>query len=144
MTKDSIDLSYAAGLLDGEGTVGLVHRRKGCHRSPMVSIPSCSPALTSWLWTRFGGCISSKRTYKTGHSPSEVWALGSDDSLLFLDLVFPYMREPEKIRRARMLIEEYKSVTPRNGKYTPIILERKKDFERRFFKYTRKKVQFLS
>ena len=65
---------------------------------------------------------------------------GSDDSLRFLDLVFPYMREPEKIRRARLLLYEYKSVTPRNGKYTPTILERKKEFETRFFKYTRKKV----
>jgi hypothetical protein len=140
MTKDTLDLSYAAGLFDGEGTVGLVRRHRNCYRSPMVSVPSCTPHLLSWLWTRFGGSISTKRCYKKGHSPSGVWALGSDASLKFLDLIFPYMREPEKIRRARMLIEEYKSVTSRNGKYTPATLERKRIFEKAFFRNTRKKL----
>jgi hypothetical protein len=140
MTNDPLEYAYAAGLFDGEGTVGLVRRHRNCHRSPMVSITSCTPQLLFWLCNRFGGCISIKRRYKKGHSPSAVWALGSDDSLRFLNLVFPYMREPEKIRRARLLIEEYKSVAPRNGKYTPAILKRKKEFERRFFKYTRKKL----
>jgi hypothetical protein len=96
------------------------------------------------MWSRFGGCISTKRTYSHAHSASGVWALGGDAALKFLDLIFPYMREPEKIRRARMLIEEYKSVTPRNGRYTPMSLKRKREFERRFFKYTRKKVLFPS
>ncbi len=116
MTNDALDLAYAAGLMDGEGSVCLTRRHKNCHRSPAVTIPSCTPAILSWLWTRFGGCISGKRVYKEGHSSSGTWSLGSDDSLTFLNLVFPYMREPEKLRRTRMLLDEYKSVTPRNGR----------------------------
>lgn len=132
--------AYAAGLLDGEGTVGLSRRHKTQHRYPLVSIPSCTPRILSWLWTRFGGCISSKRTYKAKHSASGVWALSGDAALEFFDKVLPYMQEPEKIRRAYLLITEYKSVTPRNGRYTKQALGRKRSFERRFFKNTRRRL----
>jgi hypothetical protein len=38
------------------------------------------------------------------------------------------------------LVFSYKSVTPRNGKYTAKALERRRSFERQFFKNTRRRL----
>jgi hypothetical protein len=129
--------AYAAGLIDGEGTIGLCRQHPAEYRSPFVTVPSTTYELIHFLQVAFGGTVSSKRTYKTGHSKSWVWSIRGNAAINFLDNLLPWMREPEKIRRATMLAHEYKSVTPRNGKYTDEAKTLKRDFEKRFFKYTR-------
>jgi len=133
-------LGYAAGLMDGEGSVSLTRSHANENRSPSVSVPSCSAALTSWMWVTFGGVISGKRTYKKNHTPSNVWSLTNDAALEFLRIVRPYMREPEKCRRADLLLRDYKRVTARNGRYTAEKLRKKRSFERDFFRNTRRKL----
>jgi hypothetical protein len=130
---------YTAGLFDGEGTVAFSRQRVTAFRAPMVSIPSCTFALVKFLKQTYGGNISTKRTYKTGHQKSYVWALRYDAALKFLAAILPHLKEPEKIRRAKMLVEEYKGLTLRNGRYSPQQLKLKRQFEKRFFRYTRKK-----
>ena len=43
------------------------------------------------------------------------------------------MREPEKIRRAKLLVNLYLKATPRNGKYTAAQKAAKADLEQQFF-----------
>jgi len=136
--KDTI-LAYTAGLMGGEGTVGLVRHRANENRSPHVSVPSCTMPLLVFLQKYFGGNISTKRTYKKGHSPSCVWSLQGDSAIDFIHHLIPYLREPEKIRRARMLAYECKTITSRNGKYSSKQMKLKREFESRFFKYTRRR-----
>jgi hypothetical protein len=130
---------YAAGLFDGEGTVAFTRQHSAGFRAPMVSVPSCTFALVRFLKRTYGGNISTKRTYKAGHTKSYVWALRYDAALNFLAAVLPHLKEPEKLRRAKMLVEEYKGLTVRNGRYSPSQLRLKRQFEKRFFRYTRKK-----
>lgn len=47
--------------------------------------------------------------------------------------ILPYMKEPEKIKRAQLIVNEYKQLTPRNGKYSKEQLSKKLNFEERFF-----------
>lgn len=48
------------------------------------------------------------------------------------------MIEPEKVRRADMIINEYRQVTKRNGFYTPEDWQKKMDFQKEFFKNSKK------
>ena len=132
MSKNLI-YAYTAGLIDGEGTISLTYRRKTCqYRWPMVTVPSCTVELTDFLRSQYGGCICNKRVDKDGHTPSKSWRLSGDKALAFLQEVMPHLREPEKARRAGMLVKEYKRLTPRNGKYNPEQRTRKLEFEHRF------------
>ena len=140
MTNNSLDLAYTAGLFDGEGTVAFTRQHSTGFRAPFVSIASCTIAFMKFLHKRYGGNISTKRTYKKRHSKSFVWAARYDAALRFLAAILPHMKEPEKIRRAKMLVFEYKGLTRRNGRYSQHELRLKRDFEKRFFKYTRKKL----
>jgi len=127
-------LAYAAGLMDGEGTITLSKDSKHHEfRRPTVSVPSTTVELVEYMKAHFGGGTSNKRRSKPHHTPSKTWRITCHNALHFLAAILPYMKEPEKIRRSKLLVEEYLSVTSRNGKYSDELRVKKQDFERRFF-----------
>lgn len=136
-------LAYA-GLVDGEGSVCLTRRKANEHRSPSISVPNCAATLTSWMWVTFGGSLSGKRPSKSNHRLSTVWSLSGDKALEVLRLIRPYMREPEKCRRADLLLRDYKRVTSRNGKYAAEALRKKRSFERDFLRNARRRLVITS
>lgn len=123
----STTAAYIAGILDGEGTITLVKRNS--HRYPIVSVSSTSKELLDFLRHEVGGTICNHKTYKDHHKQSWSWRLTSNNALNLLNDVIPFMLEKKKLYRANILLNEYKSVTPRNGKYTEELLNKKKDFE---------------
>ena len=136
------DLAYAAGLIDGEGTIALVrHRATQPFRHPTITMASCSYELVDFMKKLLGGHISHKRTYREGHTPSFVWAVRHSEALTCLEKVAPFMREPEKLRRAHLILEEYPRLTLRNGRYKPEEIQKKLDFEENFFCNSRKSLR---
>ena len=131
MTRE--DLIYTAALIDGEGSVLLSHNHNAEYRSPTVSVPSTTYCFMSFLRRTFGGSVSSKHPSKKGHSESWNWSVRYNAAIELLRRVLPYMKHPEKIRRAKLLVLHYKEVTNRGGHYTPELLRRKLKFERAFF-----------
>ena len=123
---------YMAGLIDGEGTVGIT-KDSGKFRIPYISVSTTTPEIASWLKENFGGIVCNQKVYKAHHKQSYSWRLRNIPQVFaLLEQILPYMLEPDKIRRGTLLLSEYKLVTPRNGKYSNEMLERKKDFESRF------------
>ena len=131
--KDS-DLAYAAGLLDGEGTITLSkYKSLDKFRTPTVSISSTTFALLEFMKNSFGGHIVNHKIYKSHYKQSWAWHLRGDAALSLLAQVTSFMREPDKKRRADLLLSKYKDVTVRNGKYTEIQLVAKQQLELDFF-----------
>ena len=127
------ELIYTAGLMDGEGSVLLTHHHNNEHRHPTVTIPSTTYIFMTFLKKTFGGCVSSKRPNKKHHSKSWVWCVVNNRAIAVLSLLLPYMKEPTKVGRARLILKNYKAVTSPNGKYTAQLLREKKRFEREFY-----------
>lgn len=130
-----IDLAYLAGLIDGEGTIGLERRHKSDRfRSPVLSIASTDRELLNLPLAIFGGHVSRKlRKVQEHHLDAYTYRVsyrGAIDALVALQ---PYLRCPEKVRRARWLVEAHTILTPRNGKYTSQQLAAKEQFEKDFF-----------
>lgn len=128
-----MDWVYTAGLIDGEGTITLCQHYTYGYRTPRVSVASTTMALMRYLRTTFGGCISTKRTYKAHHKASYAWTLSGHKALDFCETIFPHLKEPVKRRRAKFLAANYLQVTKRNGRYLPPAQRRKEKFERDFF-----------
>ncbi len=127
------DLNYAAGLMDGEGSIMLTKITKGKHRAPNVAISSTTHELLEFMKELFGGHISNKKNYATHHKKSWVWQLSYNAAYNFCKIISPYLKEPEKKRRAELIVKLYKAVTPRNGKYTTQQLQERVLFEEEFF-----------
>lgn len=128
------DIAYAAGLIDGEGSV-LYTRNHGSDKfgCPTVSMTSTTPALIDFMKINFGGTVSNHKVYKSHHKPSQVWKVCYNAAISCLELTAPYLREPEKLRRANLILTKYKAVTKRNGKYSESELAAKLAFDYEFY-----------
>ncbi|MBI5650509.1 MAG: LAGLIDADG family homing endonuclease [Chloroflexi bacterium] len=124
--------AYAAGILDGEGSIQFTRNRRARLPSPTVSISSTDRELLEWFRVRCGGSIIRKRVYAPHHSPSYDWKLTDRKALQFLKIVRPFLVIRRKIVRCDLLLSDYLACTPRNGRYTPELAVRKQELIDRF------------
>jgi hypothetical protein len=126
---DPVTAAYVAGLIDGEGTITLsrVHRNE-CRRL-VVSISNNELPLLHFVRNAVGaGRITSKRTYNPRHAPSYAFQISSRQALELLRQT-AHLLKSYKARRARLALTEYVRLTPRNGKYDPVLRARRSEFE---------------
>lgn len=127
---------YVAGIVDGEGTITLTKTHRGENRRPIVSVSSTERALLVHIQRVIGaGRITSKRRERNHHSPSFAYTISSRQALALLQQISQLLRT-YKAARARLLLEEYLLVTPRNGRYDPAQRAAREAFEQRFFAIT--------
>lgn len=89
--------------------------------------------MLDYLKENLGGSISTVKKDKESYKDAWHWKIKGNKAIEILKVIEPYLLVPEKRKRAKLIIDEYKSVTPRNGKYSAEMLEKKLDFEKRFF-----------
>jgi len=127
------ELAYAAGLFDGEGSISLVRQNNNRSHSRQVAVASNDYEVLAWFQNRFGGSIVTKQPRKSTHSVSYDWRLTDRRALTFLQLIRPYLLIKRKIRRIDLLLSDYVACTPRNGRYTDEMAERKQALIETFF-----------
>lgn len=130
------EAAWLAGLIDGEGTVTVTrHKASNKFKSPQVSVSSTSYELLRTTVDMTGlGFISQKKKYQEHHRQSYHWQISSGTQAVdLLKQLLPFLRESKKWKRARKIVSEWRSVTPRNGKYSDAMAQRKLRFEEEFF-----------
>jgi hypothetical protein len=127
------ELAYAAGLFDGEGSISLTRHRSNRWPSPQVAVASTDYEVLEWFRAHFGGNIVMKQPRASSHSVSYDWRLTDRRALEFLKLIRPYLVIERKIRRIDLLLNDYLECTPRNGRYTKEMAERKQALIEAFF-----------
>lgn len=123
---------YVAGIIDGEGTITLSVKQKGGTRHLSVTVSGTESALINYLPRVIGaGRITNKKVYKLHHTPAYTYAIYSRQAIDLLIQIQPYLKT-YKLKRAKLAIEKYILVTPRNGKYTAEQKLAKDDFVLKF------------
>ena len=131
---ENTTLAYFAGFIDGEGSVTLTKNNKtDKFRHPVVSATNSEKYILDELASLFGGSVSVQKKYKDHHTQCYKWSVSYDQAISMLEQIVPFMKCSEKIRRANHIIDEYKSCTSRNGKYSVTQLSQKLLFEEHFF-----------
>ena len=124
------EAAYIAGLIDGEGTVTLTRKHKNENRQLCISISSTEINLLDFVLTTSGVVkITNKQVRKSHHTHSYTYAVYNRQALTLLEQTLPFLKS-YKHYRAALILNNYLSVTPRNGKYNDEILARKSKFER--------------
>jgi hypothetical protein len=85
------NLSYFAGLLDGEGSVGFFSHGKGRPLRFVLEITMTSPNVIQWLYDNFGGSIMEKPPRKEGYKPAWRWYMYGDKAIELYRLVNPLL-----------------------------------------------------
>jgi len=103
---------------------------------PCVSISSTDMELLERIrnLTKMGKIISKKNYNKEKHLDSYTYRVIYDDAIKLLEVIEPYLVIQKKKLRAKFILENYKSVTPRNGKYTEEMKKKKEQFYIDFMK----------
>ncbi len=122
--------AYIAGIIDGEGSIMLIRHKVGTYPSPSLSVASTTYELLSYLKSTIGaGNIRSKNNYKPSvHLNSYTFELRGDKVLKLLSDIHPFLQIKTKQQRSKLLLDDYNSVTIRNGRYTNEQLDAKKQF----------------
>lgn len=127
-------ITYLAGLVDGEGTITLTRRTTtDLYRTPTLSLTSTTKVLVDVMKEQFGGWIVNKKVYKDHHKQAWSWHVNGDKAINACLQLIPHILEPQKKARMQLVVDQYKSVTPRNGKYTDQAKLLKEQFEKQFF-----------
>jgi hypothetical protein len=128
-----VEIAYAAGLFDGEGSITLTRNRSTRFPSPQVAVASNDREVLEWLKARFGGSISAKQPRRPTHSVSYDWRLTDRRALEFLRQIRPHLQIQRKVKRIDLLLNEYVLCTPRNGRYTDEMEKAKQALVTKFF-----------
>lgn len=139
--------AYAAGLMDGEGSIMLSRAHAvgsaqgGAFRQPTCTLSSTSRELVEFMLQEYGGFICNQKKYKEHHKQAWIWRVSYTRANKLLRRILPFLKEKEKIRRAKMIVEEYPKLTKRNGQYTEQQRQLKLAFEKRFLRGNAKDVE---
>ena len=121
--------AYLAGLIDGEGTITLCRKDKNENRQLAVTISNTELKILEYAKQNIGaGKITRKRTSSSNHTPSYTYAIYNRQALLVLKQIYPYLQS-YKATRAKLIIENYIRLTPRNGKYSQTLKSSREQFE---------------
>ncbi|KEJ04219.1 hypothetical protein N494_01245 [Clostridium botulinum A2B7 92] len=126
--------AYIAGIIDGEGSIMLLRFHNNQFPSPCIIISSTTIKLLEWIKSVTKvGTIKRKKNYNTEkHTDSFTYTIKYNDAINLLIQIELYLVIKNKKTRARLIIEKYKSVTPRNGKYSDEMVKAKGDFYKEF------------
>ncbi|WP_195954691.1 LAGLIDADG family homing endonuclease [Clostridium tertium] len=126
--------AYIAGIIDGEGKIMLQKIHKNEHPAPCVSIASTTLELLEWIKNTVGkGRIISKKNYNIEkHKDCYSYVLRRNDAIQLLNDIYPYLIINTNKKRSELIINKYKSITPRNGYYTDEMLIAKDEFYKEF------------
>ena len=123
--------AYLAGLIDGEGTITLTRMHQHENRRLVVSISNNDVSLLRFVKAGVGaGRITTKRTYSERHARSFTYQVSSRQALDLLRQLSRYLKT-YKAKRAKLALNDYLRLTPRNGRYKPDISASRREFELR-------------
>ena len=124
------DFAYAAGLIDGEGTIGIYkNKAKSCrcgYRFYLrVRLGMTNITAPYWLYTIFGGYFREYPNRGWGEKVLYEWGLSPEQAYAFLVSILPYLKT--KKQQAQVAIEfqkdKYKGIRGRGRKTPQTILD---------------------
>lgn len=126
--------AYIAGIIDGEGSIMLIRFHSNQLPSPCISISSATIELLEWIKTKVNaGSIKNKKNYKPNkHKDSFTYELKYNKAFDLLNDIYPYLIIKAKKKKAELILNTYKIITSRNGRYSPEQIEAKENFYKEF------------
>lgn len=124
MLPTEIDLAYAAGVIDSDGSVHVFRQKRKSGLSTYVvrvDVTNISDEIPLWFLATFGGYLSKENPKKKSGEPRFCsvwrWRVNCRKALSFLRLVVPYLRL--KRVRGELAIKLQETKSSRFGRIVP-------------------------
>lgn len=126
-------IAYIAGFFDGEGCVHIGGRRRNTSYNLEVSIANTNKDILLWIQSIYGGYIKNVRKAKERHTQCYNWRVVSNQAILFLESIYPFLRIKHNQADGAMAFQSLKS--PHGTPQSPIL----KEAERLIYEAMRKR-----
>lgn len=123
-----VSKEYIAGFLDADGSIALSSKSAKCEwaRTPEISFFNCDRGILDAIQKQYNaGKVKANKPTSKNHNVSYSLHVGGNAAIVLMSDVLPYMLHEKKRQRARLIVENYKSCTPRNGKYNKAMIAKK-------------------
>jgi len=101
-STSELERAYAAGMVDGEGHIGLNPWKSSY--LPLVVVTNTDPRLPDWFRQRFGGAVYWTARRNPAHKDRHNWRLQGRQAMTFLQEILPYLVLK---RQQAALVSEY-------------------------------------
>jgi hypothetical protein len=88
-----IELAWAAGLFEGEGTVSVLKNKKHGYTRPLATVTSTDAEVTAFFHERWPGTLRQIQPKSPRARPATVWQLYSSVQVAaFIEQILPFIR----------------------------------------------------
>lgn len=114
-----LDCAYAAGLIDGEGWIGITSR-KGKHYGVQVMIGMAEKGKTAleWMQSHFGGTVALHRKRTAKWETTWRWHINGASAATLLLAILPYLRVKTPQAELALKMQGLLAIPPRRTKWT--------------------------
>lgn len=134
--------AYAAGLIDGEGCIGIAHSNGVFSARVDVGMTSKARGLLDALRREYGGMIRNSRPGTAQWDAAECWTLHGSAAAPFLERVAPHLQLKAEQARIALLVQRIVSELPKTrmgrSRWTPAARERCATLKLRIHELNRK------
>ena len=107
-------LAYTAGIIDGEGCIGIyssnaLARKRKRRLILEVSVTNTNEWLINWIYFNFRGCIYKKRMLARHYKQVYLWSASSLQAKTLLELLLPYLRIKKPQAEIALQFQSHKS-----------------------------------
>ena len=137
MTLSKVDKAYLAGIIDGEGSIGIDNHGRVRSPSVRITVTNTNVELLEGLQSLWGGWLSSRRQRMSGWKAVSdlIWA-GKPSSEI-LKAIQPYLRAKKEQCRLALLFN--KTVSKSNTRGVPIKVQiYRQELRRKLLKQNRR------
>ncbi len=88
------DMSYLAGLIDGEGCFYLAHHKNGhgfIHEDPRIIVSNTNKDIMLWLKDNFGGYTTTQKPTNPKHKMKYQWIIAGQKALMLANWLEPLL-----------------------------------------------------
>jgi len=97
------DMSYLAGIIDGEGCFYLARHKNGhgfVHPDPRIIVSNTNYDLVVWLKDTFGGYITKQAPKNTKHKMKYQWIVSGQKALMLANWLQPLLIvKPNEVKK---------------------------------------------
>jgi len=88
------DMSYLAGIIDGEGCFYLANCKNGhgyYHTSPRIIVTNTNYDIMIWLKENYGGHITTRLSKDPNHKTMYQWIIENQKALMLANWIYPLL-----------------------------------------------------
>jgi len=111
MKISKLQSAYLAGLVDGEGYIGILRAKRGNKKlwsskkefvfKPAVKVAMTHKDIVIWLYESFGGTFETRKAHHNARE-SYCWAIRNMKVVEFIKKIYPYLKV--KKRQAEIIL----------------------------------------